>query len=90
MRGYIPSKFKLPGPYWVEIKLVPRPFSLRTRSREDIILGEEDDAAWYVEKSTIYLWEGLTPRQRWLKLAHEFRHVANDYELWARQKVGAE
>ena len=85
MKGPIAKQIRLPGAYTISISVVSRP-----QPKDGAALALDEDASWNVEDQTIYLWEGLTPRQRWLKLTHEFKHAVNDYELWVRQQVGAE
>lgn len=82
----IPKSVRFPGPYVVAVKVTGRPHKVNG----SVVLEEDDDAGWHSGERVICIWEGLTPRQRALKLAHELQHVVNDYELWVRQQVGAE
>jgi len=68
----LPSALRLPGGFRVLIELAPRPCEH---------LDSCDDASYRtanVDLGHIIIWEGLTPRQRWIRLYHELLHAFAD------------
>jgi len=68
----MPKKVRFPGGFVLEIKVAARPTKF---------LEEDSDAEYHTvetDQGLIVLWEGLTPRQRWLRLMHEMIHAVVD------------
>lgn len=78
----VPSALRMPVGFVVPIEIVPRPHVVKDCE----VLGEDDDAAYTTEYG-IFLWEGLTPRQRWHRLTHESVHAFVDWMRWVEIKT---
>jgi hypothetical protein len=68
----IPKVVRLPGGFCIPVKLAPRPSEYL----------DEDDDGIYDSVAGIVLWENLTPRQKWHRLAHEMKHAYADWDRW--------
>jgi len=74
----LPKTLRFPGGYVVKVVTAPRPSAA---------LDHDDDADYNTNERQITLWEGLTSRQRWRKLAHEYVHAWVDWQLWIENRT---
>lgn len=78
----IPKALKFPGGFLVPIYLVPRPWLVG----KEVMLPADADAIYDTDRG-IFLWEGLTPKQRWHRLSHESIHANVDWQRWIELKT---
>lgn len=87
----IPPSLRFPGGFTVPITLIPRNDITTCPDIEPgdntFHLGDDEDSV-YITDCGIFLWEGLTPKQRWHRLTHEALHALVDWQRWVEIKAG--
>jgi hypothetical protein len=87
----LPNALRFPGGYVVPI--VIEDAGVECQKCHAIHIEQEseeyhtDHGDYSSAEKTIRLWSGLTPRQRWRTLAHEYLHAWVDWQLWLEHQI---
>jgi len=80
----LPGTIKFPGGYHVVVRVSAWGRGCAC-GQVHFVTGDKGD--FCQEAKVITLWEGLTPRQRWEILAHEYVHAWVDWQYWLKQSL---